>query len=76
MIGHRYQKLLLYSHLSFYILSKFSNWITLKQTKVDIIHHAQYANERGQLSSDLIEIGIDLQDFQPNHEWDIVKFIF
>ena len=43
-----------------------------------MLHYSQNANERGELSSDLIEVGIDLKDFQPNHEWDIVseKIIF
>ena len=46
------------------------------------MHYSQWSNEEeGELdsSSDLIEIGIDLKDFQPNHEWDIViyfTFIF
>ncbi len=43
------------------------------------MHYSQWSNDEGELAdsnSDLIEIGIDLKDFQPNHEWDIVIYFY
>jgi hypothetical protein len=47
--------------------------------KIDLMHYSQWSNDEDELadsSSDLIEIGIDLKDFQPNHEWDIVIYFY
>ena len=40
---------------------------------MNLIHCSQLLSESGEFSNDSIEIGIDLQDFQQNHEWDIVN---
>ena len=58
---------------SVWIISlKFGSW-TYDGYQVDLVHSLQPTNERGEITSEHIAIGMDLHDFYQSHEWDIMS---